>query len=197
MADKNILTILVPIKKWLESVGRNFKWSVCNGPVFTASRGETLRQSRAREGENAKTRRSKVTNFPSKNKPTHGTQHCITFTLHIYVPNECWGDKNNSPRYVTNKIVWPRQSSCVPLGKHIVGYFEPICWQWRMIITSYLSISPLSSEEGGAVKQLYFSARPESCKRERERSWYHVWERWVCSWERECSKTWLLTSDGN
>lgn len=149
--DTVMLTILVPIKKWLESVGRNFKWSVCNGPVFTASRGDVLRARQPKRGRKVPDWRWKVTAFPAKNKLRNsGTRRCCTFTLHIhdrrYVPIKRRGDTNNSPQCITNKIAWPRLSSCVPLGKDIVGYFEPSGWQWQMIIISYLSISPLSSE---------------------------------------------------
>lgn len=70
---------------------------------------------------------------PVKNKLSNsGTWHCITFTLYIYdhirVPIKRWCDTNNSQQYITNKIIWPPLSSCVPLGKDIVGYFEPGGW---------------------------------------------------------------------
>lgn len=120
-----MLTMLVPIKKWLESVGRNFKWSVCNVPVFTASRGD-LRARQARRGRKIPNRKVKGYNIPSqkqtvqhRNMPLHHIH-----SAHRHVPIILWGDTNNNPQHITNKIVWPRQSSCVPLSKDIVGYFE-------------------------------------------------------------------------
>lgn len=45
--------MLVPMKKWLESEGRNFRWRFCEGPVLTASLGDRTTESRGeawREG---------------------------------------------------------------------------------------------------------------------------------------------------
>ena len=56
----------------------------------------------------------------------------VKWALIQHVPIECGGDKNNSPPDITNKIPWPGQSSCVAPRKHIVGYFQPGAWQWRM-----------------------------------------------------------------
>lgn len=68
-------------------------------------------------------------------------------------------------QHVTNRIEWQQHNSCVPLGQDSAVYFKPCGCQWQMIVMSHLSISPLSSEDGRAVKQLHFAARPEACKR--------------------------------
>ncbi len=103
--------------------------------------------------ERERNAKPEVKGYNAKNELCNGrTRHCITFTQRIQDRRYAEVTNTTATQSITNKIVWPRRSSCVPLGKDIVGYFEPSGWQWRMIITSYLSISPLSSEEGGAVK---------------------------------------------
>lgn len=189
------LTILVPIKKWLESVGRNFKWRDCDGPVFAASRGETLRAGRRRGKKKKPNQRWKVTTFPAWNKLCNsGTRHCITFTLHIYdhryVPIKRWGDTNNTPQYITNKIKWPRLSSCVPLGKDIVGYFE-------LAVTDdhrQLFINLTSQWWGGRSCGVTLLCPQAWDLRERGReqeggwSWAHMCEKaeHVCALKRDC-----------
>lgn len=92
-------------------------------------------------------------------------------------------------QHVTNRIEWQQHNSCVPLGQDSAVYFKPCGCQWQMIVMSHLSISPLSSEDGRAVKQLHFAARPEACKRgegkkKKEaglKAMPHVWERWAHS----------------
>lgn len=79
-----MLTILVPIKKWLESVGRNFKWSVCNGPVFTASRVTLRARQEQRGGEKCQTRGQRLQRSrPNMNCATVEHDTASLHTAHI------------------------------------------------------------------------------------------------------------------
>lgn len=70
------LTMLVPIKKWLESVGRNFKWSDCNVTVL-AFRGDLRARQTDKGGEKFKGQRLQR----SRNRVTWDW---VTCEVHIY-----------------------------------------------------------------------------------------------------------------
>lgn len=107
---------------------------------------------------------------------------------HIYdqrhVPIIFWGDTNNNPQYITNKNVWPWQSSWVPLSKDSVGYFEA-------------GSDTLSSQ---AVHQSHLSAV------RREELWSNFTlppglspaeqNKWELDAGATCKKSWLVEKDG-
>lgn len=149
VTDEIVLTMLVPIKKWLESVGRNFRWSACDIPVFPASRGDL----RGQEGEkNAKTK-VKDYIFSQNHTVQHKnmTLHCIN-SAHIWPQTRShhtlrWHEQQQQPTGHKQDRMTTTEQLCSTEQRR--GVFWG--WQWRTIITSCSSISPLSREEGGAV----------------------------------------------
>lgn len=203
MADKMTLTMLVPMKKWLESVGRNFKSSVCNGPVFAASRRDALRAGQTRRGgkNTRQTAGQRLTHSQPKTigatvaRNTSSYSHC-TYTRMCSNQMSRW--QKHQPTGITRS--YDRDGAAVfPRGrKTLWGILSPVVgfdgWSSRAIYQSHLSavrrrelwsnltfppgLSPAWENEGAK-------------ERERERESMCEKDENVVGKNRECSKTGL------
>lgn len=197
--------MLVPIKKWLESDGRNFKWRVCNGPVLAASRGDTLRTRQTNRGEKSHTRGQRLPHSQPKTNWT--TVEHDTFTLQtydrVYIPIKCWGDNNSSPAAHNKQDRMTATEQLCSAGQRHCGVF----WARLSAVTNdhhKLFISLTSQWWGGGSCGVTLLCPQAGALHERTRDRGtervklvpHVWERWVCLWKmKECFKTWLSYLD--
>lgn len=170
--------MLVPIKKWLESEGRNFKWNVCKVAIFAASRGG-LRDG---QKKGRKIQRSKVTAISQR-----GNMKLACKRIHTRCAQ------------TTNRVAWPQWSSCVPRGvRTLRGYFRG-----RVAVTGdhhRPSIKLTSQQPGGrSCAAAWLFRRAWDLREEAEsegRGWHHVHQNWL-RWRKnkEWFKTWTPHRD--
>lgn len=108
------LTMLVPTQKWLESAGKNFKWSVCNVAIFAASRVD-LRDGQ-KEGKSKGQRLQQSRNGATWN-------HIVCKHMHTALHKQQTRSHDHSGAAAYRRG-WRHPGGILRAG-----------WQWRMVIT--------------------------------------------------------------